>query len=259
MLRAGVGVLPPRPAGPALASVYNSEAVIPPQCYTRTEGRFNPCCVCHQNHLPNRENQQNDAALQLAYSFSEAGMTNRWTNLFEDRSERVAAISDREIDAWTAADNFTPPAGRLREAGFRGHIPDLSGLADGPHPPLPARHRVPSRRALRGCRCRRPHLPRAPHEGGPLPVQAARHPQALPRRALRRGVPGEGRGDRDGDLRFNLHEETMFCMGCHNTVGTTIDKTFAFPRKVDGRTAGATSISAACPTREASARATARP
>jgi hypothetical protein len=26
----------------------------------------------------------------------------------------------------------------------------------------------------------------------------------------------------------------MFCMGCHGTIGTTIDQTFAFPRKVTG-------------------------
>ncbi len=26
----------------------------------------------------------------------------------------------------------------------------------------------------------------------------------------------------------------MFCMGCHGSIGATIDKTFSFPRKVDG-------------------------
>ena len=40
--------------------------------------------------------------------------------------------------------------------------------------------------------------------------------------------------DKDGRLRFNTYEETMFCMGCHNTVGSTIDKTYSFPRKIDG-------------------------
>ena len=29
-------------------------------------------------------------------------------------------------------------------------------------------------------------------------------------------------------------EETLFCMGCHSTIGTTIDQTFAFARKVPG-------------------------
>ena len=37
-----------------------------------------------------------------------------------------------------------------------------------------------------------------------------------------------------GALRVNTFEETFFCMGCHNSVGSTIDKTFSFPRKVDG-------------------------
>jgi len=40
----------------------------------------------------------------------------------------------------------------------------------------------------------------------------------------------------DGRLRFNTYEETMFCMGCHNTIGSTIDKTFSFARKIDGPT-----------------------
>ena len=40
--------------------------------------------------------------------------------------------------------------------------------------------------------------------------------------------------DRAGHLRFNTFEETMFCMGCHNSIGSTIDKTFSFPRKIDG-------------------------
>jgi hypothetical protein len=37
-----------------------------------------------------------------------------------------------------------------------------------------------------------------------------------------------------GRLRANTFEENLFCMGCHTTVGSTIDKTFGFPRKVDG-------------------------
>ena len=38
--------------------------------------------------------------------------------------------------------------------------------------------------------------------------------------------------DRSGRLRFNTYEETMFCMGCHNSVGSIIDKTYSFPRKL---------------------------
>lgn len=40
--------------------------------------------------------------------------------------------------------------------------------------------------------------------------------------------------DRAGRLRFNTYEENLFCMGCHASIGATVDKTFAFARKVDG-------------------------
>ena len=33
------------------------------------------------------------------------------------------------------------------------------------------------------------------------------------------------------DVHF---EEQFFCIGCHKSVGTTIDHTYSFPRKVDG-------------------------
>lgn len=111
-----------------VAQVYNREAIIPPQCYTRTEGKHNPCYICHQNEIPKRENVMNDGGLQQAYSFSDVGMSNHWKNLFEDRSERVAAISDEDILRWIDQDNYSALAGRLREAGFKGWIPDLKNL-----------------------------------------------------------------------------------------------------------------------------------
>jgi hypothetical protein len=40
--------------------------------------------------------------------------------------------------------------------------------------------------------------------------------------------------DAQGRLRVQGREETHFCMGCHTTVGSTIDQTFAFARKVTG-------------------------
>jgi hypothetical protein len=39
----------------------------------------------------------------------------------------------------------------------------------------------------------------------------------------------------DGELRPQSYEETSFCMGCHSAIGTTIDQTFAFPRKITGK------------------------
>ncbi len=121
-------VLPVMPDAHPVDTAYNREAIIPPQCYTRTESKHNPCYVCHQDKLSGRENAMNDADLQEAYSFSDLGMTNHWKNLFEDRSKRVAEISDKEILAWIAQDNYTALAPRLKAAKFSGWIPDLENL-----------------------------------------------------------------------------------------------------------------------------------
>ena len=40
--------------------------------------------------------------------------------------------------------------------------------------------------------------------------------------------------DASGSLRPQTYEETFYCMGCHTTMGTTIDQIFSFSRKVDG-------------------------
>ncbi len=37
-----------------------------------------------------------------------------------------------------------------------------------------------------------------------------------------------------GQLRVANYEETLFCMGCHTSIGSTIDSTFSFARKIDG-------------------------
>ncbi|MEX2480466.1 MAG: hypothetical protein WD928_06340 [Gammaproteobacteria bacterium] len=107
---------------------FNREAPIPPQCYTKTEGHFNPCYVCHQAAIPGRENVMNDVDLQVAYSFSDVGMTNHWSNLFEDRTEAVAAISNAEILEWINEDNYSALPARLVAEGFDGWIPDLDNL-----------------------------------------------------------------------------------------------------------------------------------
>jgi len=107
--------------------LVNAEAVVPPQCYTRTEGRYNPCYVCHQTHL-DRPNTMSDAALQNAYTFSEVALTNHWTNLFRDFSGEVAKISDAHIDTWVAEENYSGLAKRLRNKQWQGYIPDLNNL-----------------------------------------------------------------------------------------------------------------------------------
>lgn len=377
LLKGWTAVLPPRSPGSGIVGVYNPEAVIPPQCYTRTEGHFNPCYVCHQDHIPGRENRMKDARLQQAYSFSEAGQTNRWRNLFEDRTKQAAAMSDEAIRAWINDDNFSELADRLEAVHFRGYIPRLQNLADGAaafdeegfakdgshwvafsYKPFPSTFwptngstddvliRLPAkfRRTQDGVYSREVYkanlaILEAAIKGfdsiGSLPIDEAQLGQDLngdgtlgrihtitrPARYVGAGsdtrvephvyphqteflhtvryvgvdadgsitnarrmkevrymrkrdflsptvlahyydqeyqeklegilphYPDRGHAglynkmgwllqgfieDKNGRLRFNTYEETMFCMGCHNTVGSSIDKTYSFPRKIDG-------------------------
>ncbi len=113
-----------------VTAMYNREAVIPPQCYTRTEQSFNPCYVCHQNSI-GHENVMNDGELQHNYSFSDLGTRNHWKNLFEDRSERLSGISDDQILDWVADDNYSALGAKLKATGFTGWIPDLENLHQG--------------------------------------------------------------------------------------------------------------------------------
>ncbi|QJE97448.1 hypothetical protein [Luteolibacter luteus] len=127
-LRESDSVLPMVPEVHPVVTLSNGEAVVPPQCYTRTEIRHNPCYVCHQDPIDGRENVMADADLQEAYSFSDMGMTNHWKNLFEDRTARAAAISDEEILRYIGEDNYSELSSRLREKDFKGWIPDLQNL-----------------------------------------------------------------------------------------------------------------------------------
>jgi hypothetical protein len=377
LLRSSDGVLPPRFPGPGNYRLYNEEMVIPPQCYTKHESQFNPCYVCHQNHVPGRENRMNDGRLQLAYSFSEQGQTNHWKNLFEDRTERASAISDAAIRDWIDTDNFSELAARLEAVDFRGHIPKLDNLAAGPaafdeegfakdgshwvafnYKPMPSTF-WPTNGSTDDVMIRLPAEFRQDRAGqysrdvykanlalveagikgfsaiGSLPIDEAKvgvdldddgmlslatsvrrrekyvgaaekfyvvanlYPRLTeflhtvryvgvaedgeiynaPRMKEVRYMikqefmtdmvlghyysneysekaegnlpqyPDHGQAgldnkmgwriqgfieDKDGRLRFNTYEETAFCMGCHNSIGSTIDKTFGFPRKVDG-------------------------
>lgn len=124
-----------RPSSLELAAAgrfYNPEAPVPPQCYTRIEGRFNPCYVCHQNNAdPTRPNFMQDGSLQAAYDFSEAALTNHHRNLFVDRTAAVAAVSDEEILDYVNQDNYSALAPALQQRGFQGWVPDLDGYQDG--------------------------------------------------------------------------------------------------------------------------------
>ncbi|MBK1832888.1 hypothetical protein [Roseibacillus ishigakijimensis] len=125
------GVLPPSNEVYNVRAMFNRESVIPPQCYTKNHETFNACYVCHQAGIAGRENVMNDDDLQAEYSFSDVGMINHWQNLFEDRSARIAAMSDEEILAYINQDNYSELAERLRAADFQGWIPELKDLQKG--------------------------------------------------------------------------------------------------------------------------------
>lgn len=127
-LRNSDSVIPPAFDVHPVAAMYNREGVIPPQCYTKTEGKHNPCYVCHQDPIDGRENVMSDGLLQVAYSFSDKGMTNHWKNLFEDRTAKVEAISNEDIITWVNQDNYSALAASLQSADYKGWIPDLENL-----------------------------------------------------------------------------------------------------------------------------------
>lgn len=112
--------------------IYNPEAVIPPQCYTKTEGQNNPCYACHQSYprASGRPNTMSDGQLQGNYEFSDVGLTNSWKNLFIDRSEMIAQVSDDEIKAWITQDNYSPFIDKLKQnTDWEGELPAVANLA----------------------------------------------------------------------------------------------------------------------------------
>jgi hypothetical protein len=121
---------------PALAylehnEIYNAESVIPPQCYTKTDGDKNPCYVCHQSYTdPSRPNFVKDGSLQGNYEFSDEGMTNSWKNLFKDRSKEIDAIDDNAIMEWVSQDNYSSFIKRLsNDPSWKGEMPEIKNLA----------------------------------------------------------------------------------------------------------------------------------
>lgn len=114
--------------------IENLEATVPPQCYTKTEGRSNPCYTCHQMYdrrARDRLNELDDGSLQGDYGFSEVGETNHHTNLFVDRSSWLEQIDDSTILAYVRSDNYDALAHRLRQRGFSGFVPDLGDYGAG--------------------------------------------------------------------------------------------------------------------------------
>jgi hypothetical protein len=114
----------PLAAAAAEGLIGNVEAGVPPQCYTRTGTRSNPCWTCHVPR--NGRNLTDDWQLQQRYDFSELGLTNHWINLFQDRRAAIAGISDAETLAYVRQDNYSAlrPA-LLAQPGYPGWVPDL--------------------------------------------------------------------------------------------------------------------------------------
>jgi hypothetical protein len=119
------GALRPEESG----VVYNPEAIVPPQCYTKHDATHNPCMTCHQTYtFGSRPNYMSDKALQAEYSFSEIGVTNHWVNLFEDRSEAVSQISDQEVIDYIYTDNYSTLIEQLQTDAWNGPIPAIEDL-----------------------------------------------------------------------------------------------------------------------------------
>ena len=110
-----------RAAGSELRNVW---ATVPVQCYARTPDGANACWVCHSSVIS--PNVLADWPLQTEYGFVGEARFNPWTNLFEDRTEQIAAISDQEIQDYLQQDNYTPLKLALAERkDYPGFRPDL--------------------------------------------------------------------------------------------------------------------------------------
>lgn len=108
--------------------VDNPEAVIPSQCYTKTDGISNPCYTCHTSL--NGRNEMDDDDLQREYAFSDFGLENRWKNLFEDRSAAIAGLSDEEALEYVRQDNYTALRRHLQlREDYVGWVPEIVNLA----------------------------------------------------------------------------------------------------------------------------------
>lgn len=122
-------------------TTINPVPYIPPQCYTdpvSDQGIQNPCYACHTESK--RPNYLNDTDVQTAYNFPETGLKNNWDNLFKDRTEAIAKVSDQDILSYVREDNYfsdnggiilsaklaNPPAewDRNQNGQWDGYIPD---------------------------------------------------------------------------------------------------------------------------------------
>lgn len=117
---------------------HNEAAYVSSQCYTKTEdangGVHNPCFSCHV--ASKAPNYVDDLDLQAVYDFSAYASKNRFSNLFKDRTELVAQISDDEILEYVKKDNYTSDDEGITLANTLENVPsawdvDKNGVWDG--------------------------------------------------------------------------------------------------------------------------------
>ncbi len=106
-------------------TLRNPAPFIPPQCYTKTVGTagtvHNTCFTCHTNGF--RPDFINDRDLQLEYAFPAEVEKNHWTNLFQDRGQQVAALSDQQILAYVRTSNYFDSNGSITLAKALTRVP----------------------------------------------------------------------------------------------------------------------------------------
>lgn len=102
----------------------NQAAYVPAQCYTKTtvgEDVHNPCYSCHTTSK--EPNYIDDASFQLSYEFRTYTRSNRWSNLFRDRTNDVKAISDATIIKYVRHSNYFDREGDIKLANKLARIP----------------------------------------------------------------------------------------------------------------------------------------
>ncbi len=102
----------------------NQAAYVPAQCYTKTkvdEEVHNPCYSCHT--ASKEPNYIDDTSFQLAYDFRTYTRTNRWSNLFKDRTQDVSDISDNAIIEYVRESNYFDADGNIKLAQKLAEVP----------------------------------------------------------------------------------------------------------------------------------------
>ncbi len=108
----------------SLGHASNQEPSTPPQCYAKTDGTANTCASCHTRSAA--PNFADDWELQQNYSFTDYAKTNRWKNMFRERSDKVAAFSDADVLAHVRQDNYSALLAWLgSHPEAPGYTPDL--------------------------------------------------------------------------------------------------------------------------------------